>query len=86
MLKDLLREIKNSKYFSQENLAVKLNKPLGLIEDGFQQLIRMGYIEKEDSLVECEAPCGSCPYAKVCSKMPVNTIKITKKGEKLLNS
>jgi len=84
LLKELLVEIKNSNYISKSNIAIKLNKPVELIEDGFQQLIRMGYISEEDNLNSCNSYCGSCPYAKTCNKMPVKTMKITEKGEKLL--
>lgn len=84
MLKDLLLEIKTSDYISKENIALKFNKPIELIQDGFNQLIRMGYIEEGKELNDCPSPCGGCPYANVCNKLPVNTIKLTKKGEEVL--
>jgi len=84
LLKELLLEIKNSKYISKANIAIKLNKPVELIEDGFEQLIRMGYISEDGGLSNCSSACGSCPYANSCNKIPVKTMKITEKGEKLL--
>ena len=84
MLKDILVEIKNSNYISKGNIASKLNKPIELIEDGFNQLIRMGYIKVNDNINNCNTLCGNCPYASSCNKIPVKTMKITQKGEKLL--
>ncbi len=84
MLKELLVEIKNSNYISKANIAIKLNKPVELIEDGFSQLIRMGYISEENDLNTCNSNCGNCPYGKHCNKMPVKTINITDKGEEYL--
>lgn len=47
MLKELLVVIKESSYISKSNISKKLNISEELIEEGFEQLIRMGYI-KED--------------------------------------
>lgn len=85
MLKDLLVEIKTSDYISKENIALKLDKPIELIQDGFDQLIRMGYIEEGKEINDCPSSCGGCPYARVCNRLPVNTIKLTEKGEKILD-
>ncbi len=84
MLRELLMEIQNSNYISKANMAVKFNKPVELIEDGFEQLIRMGYISEDHNLNNCNSYCGNCPYSKSCNKMPVKTIKITEKGERYL--
>lgn len=84
MLKELLIEIKNSSYISKASIADKLNKPVELIEDGFEQLNRMGYIREDDNINACDTLCSNCPYASTCNKIPVKTMKITQKGEKLL--
>ena len=84
MLKEVLREINNSDYISKNNIAIKLNKSEDLIEDAFSQLIRMGYIEEDNSSNGCNLQCSSCPYANSCNTPLVKSITITKKGEKLL--
>jgi len=84
LLKEVLKEINDSDYISKANIAIKLNKTEGLIEDAFSQLTRMGYIKEDDGTNNCNIPCGNCPYAKSCNKVHVNTITITEKGQKLL--
>lgn len=84
MLKEVLEEINNSDYISKANIAIKLNTSEGLIEDAFSQLIRMGYIEEDKGISDCEISCGSCPYSTSCNKVYLNTIAITEKGKKLL--
>lgn len=85
MLKEILKEISQSDYISKPNIAIKLNRSEGLVEDAFIQLTRMGYIkEDEQALSNCETSCGGCPFAKTCNKLPVKTITITDKGRKLL--
>ena len=84
MLKDVLREIKNSDYISKNNIAIKLNKSESLIEEAFFQLDRMGYINEDEGMSTCDLPCGNCPYSGPCSTVPVKSFKITEKGEKLL--
>lgn len=84
MLKDVLKEIRNSDYISKQNMAIKLNKSESLIDEAFFQLDRMGYI-KEDVMVDCEIDCGTCPYSNSCSESPVKSYTITEKGEKLLS-
>ena len=87
MLRELLVEIQNLVVLSnKKEMAVKFNKPVELIEDGFEQLIRMGYISQDDDLNNCNSSCGNCPYSKSCNKMPVKTIKLTEKGERYLAS
>lgn len=85
MLKDVLREIKNSDYISKNNIAVKLNKSESLIEEAFFQLDRMGYIDEDEGMSTCDLPCSNCPYSGSCSTVPIKSFKITDKGEKLLN-
>ncbi len=85
MLKEIIKEVKNSNYISKPNIARKLNTSVELIEDAFTQLIRMGYIKEDNGPNSCNLQCGNCPYSKSCNKIPVKTITITEKGEKLLN-
>jgi hypothetical protein len=84
MLKELLVEIKNADYISKSVLADKLGQPMAVIEDGFSQLIGMGYLKEDTSLNDCEITCRKCPYASLCNKVAVNTVTITEKGEELL--
>jgi hypothetical protein len=84
MLKELLLEIKHADYISTWILAEKLDQPAAVIRDGLAQLIRLGYLKEDGSVTDCERPCGACPYARFCNKVPVTTMMITEKGEKLL--
>lgn len=84
MLKDVLREINDSDYISKANIAIKLNKSEDLIEDAFFQLNRMGYIAEESSINSCNLKCGNCPYSNSCNNIPIKSIIITEKGERLL--
>ncbi|NLJ77855.1 MAG: hypothetical protein GX329_00680 [Tissierellia bacterium] len=84
MLKDVLREINDSDYISKANIAIKLNRTEGLIEDAFSQLIRMGYIIEDKGVNNCNISCGNCPLARSCNKEFITSIAITEKGYKLL--
>ncbi len=86
MLKEVLKEIYNSKYISKRKISHKLNMPEELVEEAFIQLARMGYIKENNEINNCNISCNKCPYANNCNKTPVNTITITEKGKKLLNS
>lgn len=84
MLKELLIVIKNSDYISKSNISKKLEISEELVEGAFEQLIRMGYIKEESSGISCDIGCRSCPYSKSCNQLPIRTIAITEKGERLL--
>ena len=84
MLKELLVVIKESNYIAKSKISKKLKISEELIEEGFEQLIRMGYIKEDVRGIKCDVGCRSCPYSKSCEKMPIKTIMITEKGEKLL--
>ncbi|HHU60532.1 MAG: hypothetical protein QM401_01175 [Bacillota bacterium] len=86
MLKELLVEIGRADYISKYMLASKMNQPLGLIEDVFTQLIRLGFLEEDEGLSTCDLPCGRCPYASMCNTNPIKTINLTKKGQDYLTS
>ena len=85
MLREILKEINGSDYISKANIAIKLNINLGLIEDAFSQLVRMGYIKEDDNISNCVSECKGCAFAKTCNKSPVKTVTITEKGKKLLS-
>ena len=86
MLKKILFEIKNLGYISKSNIARKLNISEELVEDGINQLVRMGYIKEIKNVNSCSTSCGNCPYANTCNKTFIKTMEITEKGEKLLNN
>lgn len=73
------------KYISKSKIAEKLNTTEDVIEHAFSQLSKMGYI-KEDSTKDCNYKCKGCSFASLCNKVPLNTIIITEKGEKILNN
>lgn len=82
MLKDILREIKETKVYSQASLSRKFNISPPMVEEAMDQLIRMNYL-KEDLAPSCQGGCLGCPI-KNCNQNPVKTYTITEKGENLL--
>ncbi|NMB02434.1 MAG: hypothetical protein GX971_13115 [Firmicutes bacterium] len=84
MLKELLIAVGASDYLSKSVLASQLGQPISLIEDGLKQLVLLGYLAEDQEMVNCELPCGKCPYAAMCNQNPVRTMSITKKGERFL--
>ncbi|HZK02342.1 MAG TPA: FeoC-like transcriptional regulator [Anaerovoracaceae bacterium] len=84
MLKELLIAIKSSEYISKSDISKELKVSEELVEEGFEQLIRMGYIEEVSRGISCDIGCNSCPLSKSCDKMPIRTIIITEKGKRLL--
>lgn len=84
MLKELLLEISNANYLSKLGLAEKLNLPVGLVEDGLEQLVRLGYLQEDGDVQDCGLPCGKCPYASMCRTTPLKTVSLTDKGKDLL--
>lgn len=87
MLKDILKMIKKERYISKSKIAKELNTTEDVIEQAFSQLYNMGYINIQNSKECSELKCRGCAYASLCNKkVPLNTIIITEKGEKILNS
>lgn len=82
MLKALLQEIRTAGCLSRAQLAAKLGEPIGLIDEGIEQLKRLGYLA-EDSGERCTAGCGRCPYALLCSQNFVKTLSLTAEGQRL---
>lgn len=83
MLKEVLKEINDSKYISKSNIARNLNTTENVIEQAFLDLEKLGYI-KTDNTKSCNMKCKGCSFASLCNKVPLNTITITEKGKKLL--
>jgi len=77
--------IKNEKYISKSKIAKNLNTTEDVVEQAFSQLYSMGYIKIENTK-DCSHKCNGCAFASLCNKVPLNTIIITEKGEKILDN
>lgn len=84
MLKEILKIINKQGYISRNTIAKELNISEEIVDDGIRQLTRMGYILEDKTGEDCTTFCGSCPYAKSCSKDIVKTFQISDKGIKFL--
>lgn len=85
MLKDVLKEINNSRILNISNIAKKLDINEGLVEELIDQLERMGYIKEDMGSYTCESKCSSCT-ASSCNTIPLKTLSVTTKGENLLKT
>ncbi len=85
MLKDVLKEISNSRALDISDIAKKLNITDALVKELISQLERMGYIIEDMGSYTCESKCSSCKISN-CNTIPLKTLGITAKGEKLLKS
>ena len=85
MLKDVLKEINNSRILNISNIAKKLDINEGLVEELIQQLERMGYIKEDMGSYTCESKCSSCTVSS-CNTIPLKTLSVTNKGENLLKA
>lgn len=83
MLKGILKEISVAKIFSIPNIAKNLNTSEALVEEGIDQLSRMGYLIEDMGSPTCETKCSGCMISH-CNTIPLKTLSITEKGEKLL--
>ena len=84
MLKEILQEFGDSRVFSKAKLSDNLNVSEETIEDGIEQLTRMGYL-KESNTSTCTTGCKSCPYANSCNSQVLNFYTITDRGQVYLN-
>lgn len=76
MLKNILEIIQRDGYISKSMIATELKMSEDIIEDGLNQLQRMGYLEKEETGKDCITACAGCPFAKNCNKEIIQTYKI----------
>lgn len=86
MLKDVLKEINETKGFSKSTIAKGLNITEGMVDDLINQLIRMGYLNEILGSPHCDTPCKSCAYAKSCNTNPIKMYSVSNKGKELLES
>ncbi|MFA5536507.1 MAG: winged helix-turn-helix domain-containing protein [Bacillota bacterium] len=84
MLKDILRIINRDGLISRTILADELNLTQAVVDDGIDQLLRMGYLLEEKTGENCSTFCTSCPFAKNCSKEIIKTFQISEKGKRYL--
>lgn len=85
MLKAVLIEIRNSRILDISSIAKKLNITEILVEELIAQLERMGYVVEDMGSQTCENKCSTCTISN-CTTIPLKTLSITDKGEKLLNN
>ncbi|MCR6515170.1 MAG: FeoC-like transcriptional regulator [Clostridium chrysemydis] len=83
MLKKVLLFIKEKGIFSDKGISEGLNLSVDLVKELKEQLIRMGYLEK-DIEEKCECSCAGCSKGCSSSLKNFNTWKITDKGLLLL--
>jgi DNA-binding transcriptional MocR family regulator len=85
MLRELLAAIERDQMLSKSKLARELKVSEAVIDQALQQLIRMGYLIREQGGEPCPVSCGSCPLAASCGKEILVTYRITDKGHQLLS-
>lgn len=86
MLEEILRYIEKTGVISKTQISRDLSMPLNLVELGFTELTRMGFLEKDQPQSCSPSLCGGCPFAKSCHKDLVSSYSITEKGQKLINN
>lgn len=84
MLKDILKIINKENLISKTQIAEELDLQVDMIEEGVNQLLRMGYLIEDKTAKGCIRFCSNCPYAKSCHKDILKTFKISDKGKKHL--
>lgn len=84
MLKDILFAIERDKILSKTRLAREFKVTVPMIDDAIDQLLRMGYLVKEETGNDCVVSCGSCPMASQCGKDILTTYVLSDKGRALL--
>ena len=86
MLKEILNLISRDGYISISKLSSELKISEELVDEGIKQLLRMGYIIKEETGANCSVACSTCPYAKTCNKEVVRIYSISDKGDSFLKN
>lgn len=83
MLKNVLREIFESRIFSKPLIGKHLNISEGMVDDLVNQLIRMGYVSEDLGSPTCESKCAGCSVSS-CKTIPIKMLSVTQKGKSLL--
>ncbi len=84
MLKQILGKLSEEGYLSRSALAKELKISESVLDDGLEQLLRMGYIVKEETGESCSVSCSACPLVKGCHKEIIKTYRISEKGQAII--
>ncbi len=83
MLKNVLNEVNNSKFFSKALIGRNLNISETMVDELINQLVRMGYLSEDIGSPTCQSKCAGCSISN-CKTIPIKMISITEKGKRLL--
>lgn len=84
MLKDILNIINRDGFISKSKISTELNMSDELVEFGFNDLLRMGYLLEDNTSFQCEGSCSGCAYGNSCKKEIIKTYIISEKGNNFL--
>lgn len=79
MLEEILRYIYENRMYSKSKIAQDLNLEEGLVEQGLNQLLNMGYLQEDQMSQSCSSNCSTCPLSS-CDLNRINTYTLTEKG------
>ncbi|WP_422487274.1 FeoC-like transcriptional regulator [Gudongella sp. DL1XJH-153] len=85
MLKEVLKEIKDAKVYSKQQISKNLGVSENVLEDMIRTLVRMGYLDEDLGSPTCETKCSGCSVSS-CNTIPLKMLSLTKKGEDKINS
>ena len=85
MLKEVLKEIKDAKVYSKQQISKNLGVSENVLEDMIRTLVRMEYLNEDLGSPTCETKCSGCSISS-CNTNPIKMLSITKKGEDKINS
>ncbi len=85
MLKEVLKEIKDAKVYSKQQISKNLGVSENVLDDMIKTLVRMGYLNEDLGSPTCETKCAGCSVSS-CNTIPIKMLGITEKGEDKINS
>ena len=89
MLIKILKSLAKGGRYSNKLMATELGVDESLVQQMIDNLIRMGYIEKE-KINSCGDGCGSCSSKGSCGSdthsIEINIWKVTEKGKKAISN
>ena len=80
MLMEILKIIERDGFIKRESIASELDVMVEIVDDGLDQLVRMGFLKEEATGESCSSFCSKCPFANNCSKDVVKTYSLTNKS------
>ena len=88
MLIKILKTLSKGGRYSNKLMATELGVGESLVKQMIDNLLRMGYIEKE-KINSCGDGCGSCSSKEICStnthSIEINIWKVTEKGKRAIS-